>query len=392
MSTSESTERADETSDQTSAGNADVLLRTESLVKKFGDFVAVDDVSLSVEDGELWCLLGPSGCGKSTTLRMLGGLDQPTEGDVYIGDESVTGTQPYERSTSMVFQSWALFPHKTVLENVTFGLKMDGISKSERIERAERFLEMVQMTEFKDQPPGELSGGQQQRVALARSLAMDPDVLLLDEPLSNLDKRLREEMQIELKRIHEELDKTMIHVTHDQDEAFTLADRIGIMQYGELVQVGEPREVYANPKNQFIEEFLGDTNFLSATVTDVGSGRLAVETATGAVHDVPVESGSITAGEAVTLSLRPEILSVEKSTAEAVRSDGSGGRNTFRGEVTTTLYRGSTVRHYLDVGGEEMFVEHDTGRGGEFSEGDVVTVDWEPEDVLCFDSDQERIA
>ncbi|NHN49339.1 ABC transporter ATP-binding protein [Halostella sp. JP-L12] len=371
-------------------------LRTENLVKRFGNLVAVDDVSLSVEDGELWCLLGPSGCGKSTTLRMLGGLDQPTDGSILIGDEEVTQAQPYNRNTSMVFQSWALFPHKTVLENVTFGLKMDGVGKEERIERAEEYLEMVQMGEFTDSSPRDLSGGQQQRVALARSLAMDPDVLLLDEPLSNLDKRLREEMQIELKRIHDELDKTMVHVTHDQDEAFTLADRIGIMNAGELVQVGKPREVYANPKNQFIEEFLGDTNFLSTTVTKVGADRIAVKTESGDSLDIPVsDATSVTKGDIVTVSLRPEILSIETETAtttNAVRSDGAGGQNSFQGEVTTALYRGSSIRHYLDVGGQELFIERDVGRGENLGSGDVVTITWDPADVLCFDENEERLA
>jgi spermidine/putrescine transport system ATP-binding protein len=371
-------------------------LHTENLVKEFGDLVAVDDVSLSVDDGELWCLLGPSGCGKSTTLRMLGGLAQPTDGSIFIGDEEVTQTQPYDRNTSMVFQSWALFPHKTVLENVTFGLKMDGVGKEERIERAERFLEMVKMGEFTDSAPADLSGGQQQRVALARSLAMDPDVLLLDEPLSNLDKRLREEMQIELKRIHDELDKTMIHVTHDQDEAFTLADRIGIMNQGELVQVGEPREVYANPKNQFIEEFLGDTNLLTTTVRDVGTDRVTVETAGQKRMELDVDdTSSLSEGDGVTVSLRPEALSVDAESAVAsdgVRSDGGSSQHTFQGEVKTALYRGSSIRHYLDIGGEELFIERDVGQGDGLNEGDRVTIRWDPADLLCFDENEKRLA
>ncbi|RLM83907.1 ABC transporter ATP-binding protein [Halobellus sp. Atlit-38R] len=371
-------------------------LKTEGLTKRFGDIVAVDDVSLSVNDGELWCLLGPSGCGKSTTLRMLGGLEHPTDGSIYLGDQEVTNTRAYERNTSMVFQSWALFPHKSVLENVAFGPKMQGVEKSERIERAEKYLDMVQMSNFKSKAPTDLSGGQQQRVALARSLSMNPSTLLLDEPLSNLDKRLKEEMQIELKRIHEELETTMIYVTHDQDEAFTLADRISIMNNGELVQVGTPRDVYANPDNQFVEEFLGDTNMISTTVQQVTSDSAVATTASGKHLTIPVQSPeNLTEGTNVPVSLRPEFLDIERhsdASTDAIRSDGTGDASSFRGEVTTTLYRGSTVRNYIDIGNEEIFVERHINRGVELEGGDIVTISWDPTDLLCFDERNERVA
>lgn len=370
-------------------------LRTDGLTKRFGDLVAVDGVSLSVDDGELWCLLGPSGCGKSTTLRMLGGLEHPTEGSIYLGEEEITTSQAYDRNTSMVFQSWALFPHKNVLENVAFGPKMQGVGKGERIERAEKYLDMVKMSKFESKSPTDLSGGQQQRVALARSLAMNPSILLLDEPLSNLDKRLKEEMQIELKRIHEELEKTMIYVTHDQNEAFTLADRISIMNNGELVQVGAPRDVYADPKNRFVEEFLGDTNMLATTVRQVTSDSIVVETASGNHLTVPVESpGDLSEGLRVTVSMRPEFLQIERhdDAVDAVRSDGTGDSSTFRGEVETTLYRGSTVRDYLDIGGEELFIERHISRGVDLERGDIVTIDWDPADLLCFGERNERVA
>ena len=371
-------------------------LKTEGLTKRFGDIIAVDDVSLSVNDGELWCLLGPSGCGKSTTLRMLGGLEHPTDGSIYLGDQEVTNTRAYERNTSMVFQSWALFPHKSVLENVAFGPKMQGVEKSERIERAEKYLDMVQMSDFKSKAPTDLSGGQQQRVALARSLSMNPSTLLLDEPLSNLDKRLKEEMQIELKRIHEELETTMIYVTHDQDEAFTLADRISIMNNGELVQVGTPRDVYANPDNQFVEEFLGDTNMISTTVQQVTSDSAVATTASGKHLTIPVQSPeNLTEGTNVPVSLRPEFLDIERhsdASTDVIRSDGTGNASSFRGEVTTTLYRGSTVRNYIDIGNEEIFVERHINRGVELESGDIVTISWDPTDLLCFDERNERVA
>jgi spermidine/putrescine transport system ATP-binding protein len=370
-------------------------LTTEDLRKTFGQLVAVNDVSLSVEEGELWCLLGPSGCGKSTTLRMIGGLGTPTDGTIYLNDEDVTNTPAYQRDTSMVFQNWALFPQKTVLENVAFGPKMQGAGKDERHKRAQKYLDMIQMTQFEDSQPSELSGGQQQRVALARSLAMDPHVLLLDEPLSNLDKRLREEMQIELKRIHEELEKTMIYVTHDQNEAFTLADRIGIMNDGNLVQVGEPREVYDNPKNQFIEEFLGDTNFLTTQVVQTGAKKLIVETPNSNHLRIPTtEAGNLQKGMTVTVSLRPEFLTVEKQRAsqETIRPDGNGGGNSLRGTVTSTLYRGSTIRYYIDIGENEVFVEQSVGSNQVLEHGDTVTVSWDADDLICFDEQNQRLS
>ncbi len=373
-------------------------IRAENLVKEFGDFVAVDDVSFAVEDGELWCLLGPSGCGKSTTLRMLGGLERPTSGEIYIDDENVTETRAYDRSTSVVFQNWALFPQKTVLENVTFGPKMEGASKRERIERAETHLEMMQMEPFKHKPTTDLSGGQQQRVALARSLAMDPSVLLLDEPLSNLDKRLKEQMQIELKRLHDRLGKTMVYVTHDQNEAFTLADRIAIMNQGTLIQIGDPRKVYADPKNQFVEEFLGDTNMVSLPIESIDGTDAILELGEGQRLSVAVESAHrLDETGRITVSFRPEFLDVEvhqPPEPRPISTDGSGEDDltSLSGEVTDTLYRGSTVRHYIDVGGEELFIEHDLDRNDRVDRGDAVTITWDPSELLCFEEDGTRVA
>lgn len=370
-------------------------IELQQISKSFGDIEAVTDVSLSVQDGELLCLLGPSGCGKSTTMRMISGLETPSSGTVLIGNEEVTDEPAYERDTSMVFQNWALFPYKTVLENVAFGLKMRGDGEQERVERAREMLDRVHMSGYEDHSPTELSGGQKQRVALARSLAVDPDVLLLDEPLSNLDKRLREEMEIELKDIHEEFEKTFVHVTHNQDEAFTLADRIGIMNDGRLVQVGEPNEVYRNPTNKFVEEFLGDTNFVTGTVTDIDGTVGYLETDFSSEIRVPV-SGAVEPSDTLTVSLRPEFMELALPSEEATntsprtRADGNGSA-VVSGTVQNTIYRGSTTRHVVDVGGEQLFVEQGVTDQAAIDEGDTVELGWETDDILVFTPDGTRV-
>ncbi len=364
------------------------------LTKEYGDLTAVDGLDLDVDDGELLCLLGPSGCGKSTTLRMLGGLETPTDGDVYIGDERVTDEPPYERATSMVFQSWALFPHKSVLENVAFGLKMDGVDENERKERARDVLDVVEMGEFADADPGDLSGGQKQRVALARSLAIEPDVLLLDEPLSNLDKRLREQMQLELRNIHDEVETTFVHVTHDQNEAFTLADSIAIMNDGDVEQVGEPREVYDDPVSLFVEEFLGDTNLVDASVeTDIDGGVVAA-TEFDEEIEVPTPSGDVAPGDPLTISFRPEELDVSRVVADGGQSaepaEAVDVTTSLEGTVTDVLYRGSSVRFYVQIGETSVFFEQSVGDQTDFEVGDSVVVSWDPTDLLVF-SEGERL-
>lgn len=370
-------------------------INLEHISKSYGDLQAVDDVSLSVRDGELLCLLGPSGCGKSTTMRMISGLETPTSGEVYIGGENVTDQAAYDRDTSMVFQNWALFPYKSVLENVAFGLKMRGDGSEERTRKAHEMLERVHMEGFEESNPTDLSGGQKQRVALARSLAVDPDVLLLDEPLSNLDKRLREEMEIELKDIHQEFAKTFVYVTHNQDEAFTLADRIGIMNDGRLVQVGEPTEVYRNPTNRFVEEFLGDTNFVAGEVTDVGDGYAHLSTDFGATIRIPA-FGTVDRGASLTVSLRPEFMRIGRTNGAdspdgaAARADGTGG-DTIAGTVENTIYRGSTIRYVVDGGGEQLFVEQSVTDESGIEEGDRVELEWNTDDLLVFDPDGSRV-
>jgi spermidine/putrescine transport system ATP-binding protein len=370
-------------------------IELQNLSKSFGELDAVTDVSLSVRDGELLCLLGPRGCGKSTTMRMISGLETPSSGTVYIGDADVTDEPAYDRDTSMVFQNWALFPYKTVLENVAFGLKMRGMGKQQRRDRASEMLDRVHMDGYESHSPTDLSGGQKQRVALARSLAVDPDVLLLDEPLSNLDKRLREEMEIELKDIHEEFQKTFVHVTHNQDEAFTLADRIGIMNDGRLVQVGEPNEVYRDPKNKFVEEFLGDTNFVSGTVSDSDGQYSYLVTEFDSEIRVPVTS-KIQPEASLTVSLRPEFMQIAPLTDESTRAshqtraDGNGGGG-VSGTVESTIYRGSSIRHVVDIGGEQLFVEQSVTDQSAIDEGDTVELSWDIDDILLFRPDGTRV-
>jgi spermidine/putrescine transport system ATP-binding protein len=366
-----------------------------NLSKSFGDLVAVDDISLSIRDGELLCLLGPSGCGKSTTMRMISGLETPSQGTVRISGREVTDDPAYDRDTSMVFQNWALFPYKTVMENVAFGLKMRGDDSTERTKRAREMLERVHMGGYEEHNPAELSGGQKQRVALARSLAVDPDVLLLDEPLSNLDKRLREEMEIELKEIHDEFEKTFVYVTHNQDEAFTLADRIGIMNDGRLAQVGEPTEVYQNPTNRFVEEFLGDTNFVTGEVTPEDGDNRYVSTSFDVRFEIPV-GRKVDPGTELTISLRPEFMRIEpiespsESGVEAAGADGNGD-DAVTGVVENTIYRGSTIRYVVEIGGADLFVEQGVTDRTDIEEGEDVELTWRTEDTLVFDGEGNRV-
>lgn len=360
-------------------------IELRNLSKQFGDLTAVSDVTVTVEDGELLCLLGPSGCGKSTTLRMIGGLETPSSGEVNIGGADVTDTPPYERDTSIVFQNWELFPHKSVLENVAFGLKMQGVGKDERRSRAREMLERVEMNGYESYDPADLSGGQKQRVALARSLAVDPEVLLLDEPLSNLDKRLREQVEIRIKEIHDQLEKTFIYVTHNQDEAFTLADRIGIMNDGRLVQVGDPIDVYQNPHNQFIEEFLGDTNIVTGTVR-FDDGLPVVETDFGSRVALP-EAARVDSGDTIRISFRPEFLTVRRAADEPP----SGHDTVLEGTVENILYRGAMVRYYVRVNGTELFVDRHVGNRLDLAAGTNVQLSWTDAALLLFHEDGTKV-
>ena len=287
-----------------------VAVRLDHVVKAFDTTVAVNDVSLEILEGELFFLLGPSGCGKTTCLRIIAGFYEPDVGELRFGDRVMNKVRPHKRNTGMVFQNYALWPHMTVYENVEYGLTVRKVDKATRKEKVMEVLNVVRMPEYADRPVNKLSGGQQQRIALARALVIEPDVLLLDEPLSNLDAKLRLEMRHEIKRIHSQADITAIYVTHDQDEALSLADRMAIMRDGVIIQVGAPREVYCAPANSFVANFIGETNFIEGRIRALSNGAAEIETAVGILRTTTINHDFVN-GENVTCSIRPESIHMD---------------------------------------------------------------------------------
>jgi len=318
---------------------ADVELR--EITKNFGDFSAVKSFSLTVEKGEFLSLLGPSGCGKTTTLRVLAGFEEPTEGFVFIKGKCVNDVPPYMRNIGMVFQNYALFPHKTVFNNVAYGLKMRQVEKAEINRRVKEILDMVRLSGFGDRKPHQLSGGQQQRVALARALVIRPDVLLLDEPLSNLDAKLREEMRVETKRIQKNVGITTVYVTHDQVEALSMSDRIVIMEQGTIVQIGTPRDVYESPWNPFVADFMGQSNQIQGEIASVGEQESEVRTGTDLRILVKTMDG-FQKGRRLKIFVRVE-------TPELFSAPPSESKNVFRGRVESISYHGSSTLYYVQI-------------------------------------------
>ena len=311
-------------------------VRLEQISKHFGPTVAVSDVDLTIQAGELFFLLGPSGCGKSTLLRLIAGLHEPTAGRVWVNDRDVTRLSTERRNAVMVFQSYALWPHLSVRENVRFGLRVRRLPRDEQNRRIDDVLKLVQMQELSERRPNQLSGGQQQRVALARALAVQPDCLLLDEPLSNLDAKLRHEMRAEIRRICKSQHVTTIYVTHDQKEALSVADRIAVMNAGRIVQVGSPADLYHHPRNTFVADFVGQTNLLAGTVVARNDGTVVVQTAAGPL----TAAAKDTMTPSVTLSIRPEQIRIVESPSQARSANRLTGRvleSTFLGEASEYL-------------------------------------------------------
>jgi len=310
-----------------------ISIRIQKLTKRFGAVTALHDLDLVINPGELFFLLGPSGCGKTTLLRCMAGFYIPEEGRIFFGDEDVTQLAPHKRNTGMMFQSYALWPHMTVAENVAFGLEERKVPRAEIRTKVGEALESVHMASYAERRPNQLSGGQQQRVALARALVIRPRCLLLDEPLSNLDARLRLEMRTEIRRVCKEFKLTTVYVTHDQKEALSVSDRMAVLDAGHILQVGTPQEIYRRPSRRTVAEFIGETNFIAGTVKGVGQGRATVSTAVGDFEGVLGDPGSPpAAGSAVTVSVRPECLTIVSARPAGNFVRGTIGKSVYLGE------------------------------------------------------------
>jgi putative spermidine/putrescine transport system ATP-binding protein len=326
---------------------SDAFINFDKVSKAFGIMTVVDNLDLSIGKGEFVSMLGPSGSGKTTLLMMLAGFETPTSGAISVGGKRVDALPPHKRSMGVVFQNYALFPHMSVVDNVAFPLKMRGASRSEIVERVTKVLDMVQLGAFHERRPSQLSGGQQQRVALARALVFEPQVVLMDEPLGALDKKLREQMQMDIRDIHHRLGLTIVFVTHDQSEALTMSDRIAIFNHGKIEQIGGPTDIYDRPKTQFVAEFIGETNLLSGKVTSQLNGQLNVTLDGGQAIKVASAPG-LKPGRHVKLSVRPERIELGPS---------GEGHNELKVRVTDIVYHGDHLQVQIDAGSRSLVVK-----------------------------------
>lgn len=355
-------------------GNIQVCV--ENVTKRFGEVIAVDKLNLSVEKGQFLTLLGPSGCGKTTLLRSIAGFEEPDSGRIYIGGQDVTFTPPHKRPANMVFQRYALFPHLSVIENVEFGLRVKKLDDSEIKDRAERMLNLVQLKGYGSRTVNQLSGGQAQRVALARALVNEPDVLLLDEPLAALDLKIRQQMQVELKLLHAELGITFIYVTHDQEEAMTISDRIVVIQAGKIIQDGTPEEIYNSPQNAFVAEFIGHSNIFEVAVDSTAPLRLKF------LDDVFYcqSFSDLEIGQIVKVMLRPEALLIS-------REKPLDANNIIFGTVIDATFKGPFVDYMVDFNQQRLKVHQSIHNTIQVLErGEKAYLSWCPEDVYILRS------
>ena len=345
-----------------------------NVTKQYGDAIALDGISLRIDSGEFFCLLGPSGCGKTTTLNLIGGFIPLTSGELRIEGRVVNDLAPHQRNVNTVFQNYALFPHMTVAENVAFGLRMEGLDKREIASRVDEYLELVGLGTYHDRYPTQMSGGQAQRVALARALAKRPAVLLLDEPLGALDLKLRKQMQVELARIHRQVGTTFVFVTHDQEEALSMATRIAVMSGGHVRQIGPPREIYLRPVDRFVADFIGESNFLDGTVTN-GGGAPAFKLSNGTI--LPARVPSVTPNGPVKLMVRPESVSIGAAPPNDERSPA-----VVKGRTSNVAFMGTHTRITVQTDAGTLvsirFRESDEGAAEEEMVDQEVHVWWDP--------------
>lgn len=351
-----------------------LAVELRSITKRFGSVVAVNSIDLKIKDGEFFSLLGPSGCGKTTTLRMIAGLETATEGEILIHNRSMGETPPFQRPVNTVFQNYALFPHMTIEKNIAFGLEMKRVPKEEIKTRVVEALDMVRLPEMAKRRPKQLSGGQQQRIALARALVNRPEVLLLDEPLGALDLKLRKTMQLELKQLQDQVGITFIYVTHDQEEALTMSDRIAVMNDGLVLQIGSPKEIYERPRTRFVADFIGETNFLNGTVSEINDSDVSVlvdgQLAVRAQSDISLHNG-----QAVTVVIRPEKFRLDNS------SD-------FKGRVEEIIYIGTDTRYLIRLTDQTRVTVREQNLDPEQTvdcrTGDEVGLSWNPSQALVL--------
>jgi spermidine/putrescine transport system ATP-binding protein len=351
-----------------------VAVELSAVTKRFGEFIAVDELTLDIYEGEFFSLLGPSGCGKTTTLRMIAGFEEPTEGDISVGGDPMRGVPPYRRPVNTVFQSYAIFPHLNVFDNVAFGLRRSGVKGEELHKRVTDACEMVQLSGFEKRKPSMLSGGQQQRVALARALVNRPEVLLLDEPLGALDLKLRKEMQLYLKDLQHEVGITFIYVTHDQEEALTMSDRIAVMNEGKVQQVANPPTLYELPRNRFVADFIGQTNVFSGMVESVSGKRITLSTPSGKVEATAREA-EVEVGSEAHATVRPE----------KIRFD-SEGDNVITARIRQIVYLGVSTQYIAELpDGEKLVLYQQNSREDANPDiGEEVAVVWDARHCLIL--------